>query len=38
MLPRPQGKPSTQWQFIGRERRNRNDDDDVDLYRRVPPR
>jgi 4-amino-4-deoxy-L-arabinose transferase-like glycosyltransferase len=38
MLPRPQGKPSTRWQFIGRERRNRNDDDDVDLYRRVPPR
>ncbi len=38
MLPRPQGKPSAQWQFIGRERRNRNDDDDVDLYRRVPAR
>ena len=33
LLPRTQKAPAS-WQFLGRERRNRNDDDLTDIYRR----
>ena len=35
LLARPQGKAPPPWEYIGRERRNRNDDDITDLYRRA---
>ena len=37
LLARPQGKASTGWQFLARERRNRNDEDVTDIYRRASP-
>ena len=37
LLERPQQAPGAPWQFINRERRNRNDDDVTDLYRRATP-
>ena len=37
LLARPQGKPDGAWQFVGRERRNRNDEDITDIYRRIRP-
>ena len=38
LLARPQGKAPPPWQYLGRERRNRNDDDITDLYRRADAR
>ncbi len=35
LLTRPQKAPAAPWQFVGRERRNRSDDDVTDIYRRV---
>ncbi len=37
LLARPQAKASAAWQFLGRERRNRSDEDVTDIYRRAPP-
>lgn len=37
LLARPVGKPEGPWQFVGRERRNRNDEDITDIYRRIGP-
>ena len=37
LLARAQRAPGPAWQFLGRERRNRNDDDITDIYRRIPP-
>ena len=34
-LTRAQKVPAAPWQFVGRERRNRSDDDVTDIYRRV---
>ena len=36
-LTRAQKVPAAPWQFVGRERRNRDDDDVTDIYRRVGP-
>ena len=36
MLPRTQKAAAPTWQFVSRERRNRNDDDVIDIYRRAP--
>ena len=36
MLPRTQKPAVVGWQFVSRERRNRNDDDVIDIYRRAP--
>ena len=38
MLARPQAKAPPPWLYIGRERRNRNDDDVTDLYHRAGAR
>jgi hypothetical protein len=35
MLTRPRRLPAAPWQFIGRERRLRSDDDVTDIYRRI---
>ncbi len=35
LLTRSQKAPAAPWQFLGRERRNRSDDDVTDIYRRV---
>ena len=37
LLARAQKTPGPTWQFLGRERRNRNDDDTTDIYRRIRP-
>ncbi|MEO8523255.1 MAG: hypothetical protein ABI460_00915 [Caldimonas sp.] len=36
MLARTQKADASTWQFVSRERRNRNDDDVIDIYRRIP--
>ena len=38
LLTRAQTAPDTPWQFVGRERRNRSDDDVTDIYRRIGAR
>jgi hypothetical protein len=35
LLARPQAKPGPGWQYLGRERRVRRDDDVTDIYRRA---
>jgi hypothetical protein len=35
LLTRTQSVPPAPWQFVGRERRNRSDDDVTDIYRRA---
>ncbi|MEP6740493.1 MAG: hypothetical protein ABJA61_08950 [Caldimonas sp.] len=37
LLARPQGAPGPGWQFLGRERRLRTEDDVTDIYRRIAP-
>jgi hypothetical protein len=35
LMARTQVKPGPEWEFLGRERRVRKDDDVTDIYRRV---
>ncbi len=37
LVARPQESPGVGWQFLGRERRLRTDDDVTDIYRRMGP-
>jgi hypothetical protein len=38
LVARAQKAPGPEWQFVARERRNRNDDDVTDIYRRAGSR